>query len=228
MLKENEQQAKSTRERVLQTLLAQERCTINELAEAVEINPISVRHHITRLQAEGLVDSDEERHGVGRPRRLYFLTQNGRERFPTRYLRLTLRLLQQLKETVPPAMVSKLFAQMAQDIAAEHEDELEGLTIEERLDLVKNLLESEGFTVDWERQGDQYHIRETNCPYFYIGQDHPEVCSVDQILISTVLSVPAEKIQCMLHGDHHCTYIIPDEKGLIRDADIQTMETREK
>jgi predicted ArsR family transcriptional regulator len=44
-------QNKTTRERVLQTLLTQERCTINELAEAVEINPISVRHHITKLEA---------------------------------------------------------------------------------------------------------------------------------------------------------------------------------
>ena len=46
---------KSTRERVLDTLLSYKKCTINDLAEAVEINPISVRHHINRLEAEGLV-----------------------------------------------------------------------------------------------------------------------------------------------------------------------------
>ena len=86
-------EAKNTRERVLRTLLARERCTINELAEAVEINPISVRHHIVKLEAEGLVTSEEERHGVGRPRRLYFLTEGGHEQFPTRYIRLTMRLL---------------------------------------------------------------------------------------------------------------------------------------
>ena len=62
---ENGEHAKSTRERVLQTLLTNQRCTINEIADAVEINPISVRHHITKLQADGMVDSEEERHGVG-------------------------------------------------------------------------------------------------------------------------------------------------------------------
>lgn len=205
---------KSTRERVLQTLLTRQRCTINELAEAVEINPISVRHHITKLQAEGLVDSAEERHGVGRPRRFYFLTDNGRERFPTRYLRLTLRLLQQLKETVPEPLVNKIFSQMARDLAAEYEDELEGLSMEERLDLVKNVLTSEGFTVDWEKDGDFYQIRESNCPYFHVGQNHPEICSVDQTLISTVLSVPAEKIKCMLHGDSQCTYLVPSRANM--------------
>ena len=65
----------STRDRILQTLLRQPRRTINDLAEAVGINPISVRHHLTSLQVEGLVTSEEERHGVGRPRLLYALTR---------------------------------------------------------------------------------------------------------------------------------------------------------
>ena len=92
----HDEQTKTTRQRVMQTLLSRQRCTINELAEVVSINPISVRHHITRLEADGLVSSEEEKHGVGRPRRLYFLTEEGQERFPSRYLRFTIRLLEQL------------------------------------------------------------------------------------------------------------------------------------
>ncbi len=205
----DEFESKSTRERVLETLLSRKRCTINELAEAVDINPISVRHHITRLEADGLVNSAEERHGVGRPRRIYFLTESGMEQFPTRYLRLTMRLLEQLKETLPPQMVAKLFSQMAQDVAADYQSELVGLSMEQRLDILKDVLAEEGFSVDWEIQGDFYQIRESNCPYYHVGQNHPEVCSVDQTLISTVLSVPAEKVKCMLHGDSFCTYMVP-------------------
>lgn len=203
-------ESRTTRERVLQTLLTRERCTINELAEAVEINPISVRHHISRLEADGLVTSAEERHGVGRPRRQYFLTERGRERFPTRYLRLTLRLLEQLKETMPLPVVEHLFSQMAQEIALDYQGDLYGMPIEQRLDVVAQLLSSEGFTVDWVKQDGYYQIRESNCPYFHIGQNHPEVCSVDQTLISTLLSTPVHKIQCMLNGDAHCIYVVPD------------------
>jgi len=200
--------SKSTRQRVLQTLLSRQRCTINELAEAVNINPISVRHHITRLEAEGLVNSEEERHGVGRPRRLYFLTEDGQERFPSRYLRFTIRLLEQLKGTMPEAMVTLLFRQMAEDVASEYEAKISGLNMEERLNLVAQLLSSEGFTVEWEQKGNEYHIREISCPYYHIGQSHPEVCSVDQTLISTMLSVPAEKVKCVLNGDTYCTYVV--------------------
>lgn len=204
-------EAKNSRERVLQTLLMRERCTINDLAEAVEINPISIRHHIVKLEAEGLVDSEEERHGVGRPRRMYFLTEQGREQFPTRYIRLTVRLLEQLKETAAPGFIRDLFTQMAVDMADEYRTEASELTMDERIQLVSQLLTREGFSVEVEKQGDFYYIRESSCPYFHIGQDHPEVCSVDQTLISTLLNIPAQKIQCLLHGDSVCTYRIPSD-----------------
>lgn len=204
---------KSTRDRILQTLLRRSRMTINELAEAVGINPISVRHHLTNLQVEGLVAAEEERHGVGRPRLVYFLTEAGLERFPTRYLRLATRLLDQLKSTMPAPMVRELFLQMATDIAEEYADQMQGLSMEERLEVAKELLAQEGFTVEWERQGNRYQIHEITCPYLQIGQNHPEVCTVDQTLISRLLAVPAEKVQCILHGDSKCTYVVQAEEN---------------
>ncbi|MER3514873.1 MAG: hypothetical protein C4310_11235, partial [Chloroflexota bacterium] len=49
---------------------------------------------------------------------------------------------------------------------------------------------------------------EYNCPYFLIGQRHPEVCRFDQSLISTVLDAPVEKDTCLLNGDSCCTFTI--------------------
>jgi len=201
---------KSTRERILQTLLGNPRATISDLADAVGINAISVRHHLTSLQAESLVAAEEERHGVGRPRLVYFLTETGLERFPTRYLRLTNRLLDQIKESLPGPVVNKIFTEIAIDMASSVKREAHLMNIEERLDLVQKLLAEEGFTVQWEKLGSQYHIHEISCPYYHVGQSHPEVCSVDQTLISTVLELPAEKIQCLLRGDTHCTYVISE------------------
>jgi DeoR family transcriptional regulator, suf operon transcriptional repressor len=199
---------KSTRERILQTLLSHPRSTINELAEAVNINAISVRHHLTSLQAESLVTAEEERHGVGRPRLVYFLTEKGLERFPTSYFRLTNRLLDQMKENFPGPVVSNLFAQMASHMTAGYAQQVQGMSIEEKLNFIKNLLAEEGFSVEWEKQEEHYAIHEITCPYYHVGQSHPEVCMVDQTVISSVLSIPAEKINCVLRGDSHCTYLI--------------------
>ncbi len=199
-----------TREKVLRTLLTHPRSTINELADAVGISPISIRHHITSLQAENLVLCDEERHGVGRPRQLFSLTEDGVEQFPTRYVKLTLRLLKRLKETMPEALVNNLFTQMAEELASDLASDVDttNLTIEERLALILQLLRQEGFSIEWEKVDNNFLIHEASCPYYFIGQDHPEICTVDQVLISTILNLPAEKTRCILNGDNVCTYVI--------------------
>ncbi len=204
---------KSTRDKILHTLLEKPRSTINTLAEAVGINPISVRHHLTNLQMEGLVEGLEERHGVGRPRLVYVLTDEGTERFPTRYMQLTSRLLSQMKDTMPGPVVAKLFNQIAEDLVSKYSSDVQSLSMEERLNLVKEILGHEGFNVRWEKKEDgQYEIHEISCPYYQIGVAHPEVCTVDQTLISKMLALPVNKVKCLLSGDSHCTYVIQSEK----------------
>jgi DeoR family suf operon transcriptional repressor len=202
----------STRERIMQSLLASPRSSINELAESVGINGISVRHHLSSLQADGLVAYEEERHGVGRPRLVYFLTEKALEKFPMRYLSLTNRLLDQMRESLPQQVIDKLFKQMATRLLASYTNKIHSLTIHEKLDLIKELLGQEGFSVDWEQQGNQIFINEITCPYYHVSKSHPEVCQIDQTLISTVLSIPVEKINCVLYGDSHCTYVIAENK----------------
>jgi predicted ArsR family transcriptional regulator len=130
------------------------------------------------------------------------------ERFPTKYFRLTTRLLAQMKETMPGPVVAQLFNQIAEDLANEYSSQIQGLSMEERLDFVKELLAQEGFTVEWEKKGSEYQIHEISCPYYQIGVAHPEVCTVDQTLISKMLALPASKVQCILDGDTHCTYVV--------------------
>ncbi|MQC26131.1 MAG: ArsR family transcriptional regulator [Chloroflexi bacterium] len=210
----------STREQVLQNLLNRQRCTINDLADAVEINPISVRHHIGKLETEGLVSSEEERHGVGRPRRIYFLTEKGVEQFPARNVRLTSQLITQLKHNLGADQVDKLFSDMAASLSKHHrvDARLKDLNLDQRLDLIETTLTEEGFTVQVERTDETITIRETSCPYFHVGQKHSEVCRMDQALISEVLATTPERTTCLLDGDNHCTYVIPMES--IRAAAI--------
>ena len=199
---------KSTRDRILQTLLTHPASTISDLALAVDINTISVRHHLTNLQAEGLIQASEERHGVGRPRLVYSLTDSGIERFPTRYLNLTNRLLEELKSTMPQKEINQIFERMARSMAADQVDKLKNMNIEQKLDFIQKNLGEEGFMIEWQKVGDEYQITETACPFYHVGQAHPEVCVMDQTLISTMLSIPTEKINCVLNGDVHCTYVI--------------------
>ena len=52
--------------------------------------------------------------------------------------------------------------------------------------------------MEWDKQGDFYQINEITCPYYHVGQSHPEVCSVDQTVISKDSVHPSRKNQLCL------------------------------
>jgi len=201
----------NTRKLVLETLLNKQRVSIVELAKAVNINPISVRHHISKLLQAGLVDSENERHGVGRPRSIYFLTEKGRELFPSRMIRLTTNLIGQIKESLPEGSLEKVFHDMGMKFQIGETRKLKNMTLDERLTWIDECLTAEGFGVNIERTKDEIRIHETSCPYFHVGQQHHEICTIDQTLINYALEAESTRTSCLLDGDSKCTYIIPME-----------------
>lgn len=200
---------KSTREKILRTLLAFPGSTINDLAEAVGINGISIRHHLTSLEAEDLVTSAEERHGVGRPRLIYTLTDKGVEEFPTSYLRLTKRLLVELKQRLGAEEVKVIFQNIGQKMAEHYSEDLNDESLETRMRHLKSVLTQEGFIIDYVKNENGFILTSLSCPYYKVGLDHPEICALDQQMISEFLSAPVKVQSCILNGADCCTYHIP-------------------
>ncbi|MFQ5943621.1 MAG: helix-turn-helix transcriptional regulator [Anaerolineales bacterium] len=200
--------ASPTREVILRTLKSQGKCTVNDLADAAEVSPVSVRHHITALMADDLVVAEEVKHGVGRPYHEFSLTDKAFELYPGRYFKLTNRLLDEIKDHVSEDLVSELFTGVANAMAIKYAEQLQGLPLEERLPRLMQMLGEEGFDAEYEQQGDEVIIREMGCPYVQIGREHPEVCAVDTRFIATALDLPTERVNCLLDGDTHCTFTL--------------------
>ena len=199
---------KSTRDKVLHTLSANPRSTIIEIAEAVGINAISVRHHLTSLQANGLINTEEERHGVGRPRLVYFLTEDGQENFPKRYFRLTNHLLEQMKKILSDEEVKLIFKNMANDLTSDIAANISDLELEERLDLLKKVMGKEGYDIHWVKTDNEYEINEVACPFYQIGKIHPEICLFDRTLIANTLGLPENNIIRIKRGENLCAFKI--------------------
>jgi len=134
---------------ILQTLRARNSCTVKELAKAAGISPVSVRHHLGKLQVDGLLCIKEVKHGVGRPHQLFSLTEEAHELFPTRYLRLTNRLLDQMKESLPIIYYEGVLSNIADSMAEDYASQLDGLPLTERLVRLLELLNEEGFTAEF-------------------------------------------------------------------------------
>jgi predicted ArsR family transcriptional regulator len=191
--------------------------TIADLAEALGISPVSVRHHLSALQAQNLVRATEVRHGAraGRPHLTYSLTETALERFPTKYMRLSERLLDELKSTLPPEAIERMFSRIAEEAVAEYAPRLKDKALNEKMDVLVEILGAEGFMAQWNKAGERIALTEYNCPYLRLGQRHPEVCAIDQSLIEQVLQANVEKTTCVLNGAERCVFVItPDENSL--------------
>lgn len=196
----------STRDVILRTIKLRHKATVNELAEAADVSPVTVRHHLNSLQAESLLVSDSVRRKVGRPYHIYSLSEKGMELFPKRYARLSTRLLEELKRQFPSEVVTDLFHNVVKDIVAEQRDEFEDLGFEERLSFLIELLAEEGFLARWEKEDGQYHLIEYSCPYISLGKEHTEICSFDKELIIEVLGTNVQQHSCMLTGANCCEF----------------------
>jgi predicted ArsR family transcriptional regulator len=201
-----------SRDKILDALRLRGAMDVNELAVAVEIGALSIRHHLAKLQAQGLIETKESRVGVGRPKQLYSLSAAGNEKFPTRYLKFTDRLLDEIKSSMPAKVVQSIFSAMAQEITVRNADKFKGKSLEKKLGALVEMLGEEGFVAKWNKAGSAYELTEYNCPYLVIGRRHPEVCTIDQTLISNVMELPVQKSSCLLNGDQHCVFVIGEPK----------------
>lgn len=201
------------RDHILRAIKARGSASIVELATLLDVSSVSLRHHLSTLQAEGLVTASEVRQGVGRPRHTFSLTASALERFPTKYVRLSERLLDELKAAFDPKQIEAMFAHMAEGMAAELAVRLEGKPLDQKLELLVEALGAEGFLANWKRSGETIWLTEYNCPYLHVGQRHPEVCAIDQALISRALGADVEKTTCVLNGGENCEFVITPAKA---------------
>ncbi len=198
----------STRDTILHTIKSSQHANVEGLAEVAQVSPVTVRHHLNALQADGLIESSSIRRKVGRPYYIYNLSEKGHELFPKRYVRLTSRLLDEMKARLPESVVNEVFENVVLSVVDEHRGEYEHLTFENRLDYLVELLADEGFLAAWENTDVGYTLTEYSCPYISVGRSHAEICTIDKELIVNVMQAPVKQLTCMLEGDECCQFIV--------------------
>jgi DeoR family suf operon transcriptional repressor len=199
----------SSRERLLFTLKNNIRMSILELADSLGITPVAVRHHLSSLLAEGMVEVREERHGVGRPRLVYQLSGIALDRNPSMYFKFTNLLLQELNENLSPEMLHKLLSGVASSMVSEWKKQLDVLPFPQRLHRFVQFLKEEGFTAQVKSEvSGQYDLTEMSCPYSKISLHHPEVCDFDTFIISKALDAEVKRTTSIQSGSDSCRFLI--------------------
>jgi len=140
---------RNTKEKILDQILLLQTATITQLADRLNISEISVRHHLQKLEAEGIVTSSEERHGVGRPRFIYRLTEKGFQDAPVNHIKLTDLPLTTMERVLGADTLAELFKQIGADLAEDYWNSLTFHSPEEALTALTKRLTEDGFIVSW-------------------------------------------------------------------------------
>lgn len=208
----------AVRKRILELLKASGAATVADLAEQLEMAPVSVRHHLDILQADNLIRVErlDRRGSVGRPQQIYALTEEAGAYFPNNYAALAAGLVRQLKQILPPDQVERAFQALGRDLAQPLEG-CAGEPVEARLDRITAFLNARGYLASWEPAGstpqDGYLLHKHNCPYTGISAEHGELCRMDQTMIDTLMGAPCRRTHSMTADDHCCTYAITPAAG---------------
>lgn len=195
--------------------------TVIDIAEKLGLAPISVRYHLNLLERDGMIAIKKVRGTVGRPFNTYSITDIGRDRLPHSYDVLAARILTEIKQFATPEQIEKMFQSMAESITASRQLQLTGSTVQAKIDNLVELLGAEGFLARWEETNGDYLLKEYNCPYQRVRQNHPEICALDKQIISSILQAPVELNSCIADGDECCTYHVKSSSLVSPDAIIQ-------
>jgi len=104
---------RSTRMEILELLRRRGRCSAETIANDLGVTANAIRQHLTNLERDGLVVSQPERSGRGRPALLFALTERADAVFPKRYGQLATMVLQEVQDMGGPEALDEVFARVA-------------------------------------------------------------------------------------------------------------------
>lgn len=184
--------------------------TVDELAAAAGIAPITVRAHLGVLLEDGLLRSAEQRRGRGRPVRRYYLTEAAETHFPKHYDRLALDLLSSLAELQGVPAVRALVHHVAQGQAAELLPLVEGKPLSDRVAAIAAIIDGQGGAAAWERAGGGFVVHERSCPYASVSRCSDHVCEIDRQVVATLAGAPVTVTQRLRDGAESCDFEIAE------------------
>jgi len=195
--------------------------TAATLAGALRITPMGVRQHLSRLAAAGLVTYGDERHGVGRPKRHWRLTEKAALRFPDAHAQMTVEILGAAKAVFGARGLDRLIHQREQDTLARYKAAMRGArSIAERVRRLAALRSEEGYMAECvAKAGGGLLLVENHCPVCAAAQTCQGVCRSELDIFRTVLSGAAvERTEHILAGARRCAYRIEPRRSTDRSG----------
>ena len=169
----------ATKQKIMEILLEGPR-SLGEITDKLQIQKSAVRVHLQSLQSEKTVESHFKIERLGRPRKIYSLTENGRELFPRKYDLILSLILKKITETNGKEQARKIIESVADDMATNIRYEIEKNgrldNYKESLKIFNSVSNEMGFASSITKEHDgNFSVLSKNCILHKVALNHQDV-----------------------------------------------------
>ncbi|MGE0210341.1 MAG: helix-turn-helix transcriptional regulator [Parvibaculaceae bacterium] len=202
----------SADDRILLLLKTRGATTTAVVARHLAVTLAGARKHLMSLVEDDLVAFADEKGKVGRPRRLWRLTEKAATRFPDNHAFLTLELIGTAREIFGENGLDSLIARREQETLARYEARLKARqTLPARVAALCRIRTEEGYMAEWQRLPDRSLLLvENHCPICAAAKLCQGFCRSELDLFRHLLGPEAtvERTDHILAGARRCAYRI--------------------
>lgn len=198
-----------TRRAILNLLKQEGAMDSQTLASHLEISAMAVRQHLYAMQDEELITYTEESRTMGRPAKLWQLTQKADRFFPDGYAELTLGLIDSVVEAFGTEGLERLLDVRTTHQITAYQSQIEGQNLVEKLDALALLRTEEGYMADVHSLDDNsFLLVENHCPICAAATACTGLCARELEVFQTVLGedVKVERTEHIIAGARRCAY----------------------
>lgn len=180
--------------------------TVTSLTAALHLSEHTVRYHLRRLLARGLIQKHLRApvSQAGRPAAEYTVTARATGLFPKRYLELLDALLAAAQAE---GLQERLMARVTQDMVAPLQVHLGDLSGEARLLRLLELLDYGDLLPDVRAVPGGLCLEAFNCVYVGAGLHHEVICDLLPRVLSGASGTPVERLRCQRDGGVTCEFM---------------------
>jgi DeoR family suf operon transcriptional repressor len=191
--------------------------TVGEIADKLKIQKSAIRAHLESLRAEQAIRSYFKVEGPGRPRKIYELTESGREFFPRKYGLLLSLILQSIETAEGHNYAKKLIRSVADKIAQEIQDKIKNSSadFEESVRILNSSSNEMGFMSSFYKEDDStYSIMSRNCIVHKVAFSNQDaICHgfhdrIIQKALEGKINPEVHLKECIALGDNYSRHII--------------------
>ncbi len=189
----------STANEIISLLKKNGSMTILEIATTLRLTKADIRYQINNLLKSNVIVEEKPTNGTpGRPAKRYSLAP---ENFPDNYVYLVEAMLTWFPDK--DSMIDGL----SNYFSIINPDE-NSLSIISKLNSLKSFLDNMNYDTRWETHLQGPILFFSNCPYRKIIHSHPELCEMDQQIISKYLSQDVITQSTIEKGSRNCQFLI--------------------